>query len=537
MMAKRSALLVVALGLLSGCQHTGYGESAPRALLQQDNRLPNPRDGVVVAESKLVGQATAINAELGTPDCDGPGLGIRVETTTADDRYLIDKRDKPCPVSDVLFDGKMKVYQRAADPGVSIAFRDKFGQQVDSEQPEPLLPTIDMLKKVDSSLPDAQSKIDAPKGTSPTEESADAMPDDLAQFADQQRKMEGETDEQFRDRLSTTINRWKTDEQRQRLMQEAEQVLADARNVNRLTSFKTLREQQQKIALLTARLREAERVAQLQQQKRETMADELAKSRSELDAHRLIKDKETRDARDSAEQLMQRTQELERYSERLKREADAKEQAYQEKIAKMSADLKAAEAQANAARHAAVLQAAQQIAEAERLAEAAKVAQRVSMEREAERLAKEAEELSRQASALPTEVKEPDNSLKTAYADMVSGAIKDGDTARLARIINNSRPIGDRMDRAQLMVHEQDKPLKDIFAKIFKDLEPRLGPWNVSWELSAPNMYIADEPWTVAAESSLNDFLTYVVDTVRETHGIDLHFKVLEKNNLLVITD
>jgi hypothetical protein len=363
------------------------------------------------------------------------------------------------------------------------------------------------------------------------------MPGELAAFADQQRKMDGETDQQFKDRLSATINRWKTEEQRQRLMKEAEQVLADARNVNRLTSFKTLRDQQQKIAMLTARLREAERVAQMQQQKRETMADQLAKTRSVMDTHRVLKDKEVRETRETLEQMMLRTQELERYGERLKREAEAKEKAYQEKIAKMSAELKTAEAQARAARHAAVLQAAQQIAEAERLAEAAKVAQRVAMEREAERLAREAEELSRQAQALPNDVKAPDDSLKMAYADMVSGAIQDGDTARLARIINNSRPIGDRLNRAHLVIHENDKPLKDIFTKIFQDLEPRLGPWKVSWELTAPNAYIADEPWTVVAESSLNDFLIYVVDTVRDTHGVDLSFKVLERNNLLVITD
>jgi hypothetical protein len=537
MYKKQTALLTVALLTLAGCQHTGYGDSS-HALLKQDTRLPNPKDGIVVAESQLVGQTGAINAEMGTPDCDGPGLGIRVETSLADDRYLIDKHDRPCDVSDVLFDGKMKVYQRSADPGINIAFRDKYGQQVNG--PEAMqqegIPTIDMLKQVESMLPDAQSQISAPKDISGTE-SADEMPDELADFADAQRKLEGETDAQFKDRLSTTINRWKTQEQRQRLMKEAEQALADARNVNRLTSFKTLREQQQRIAMLTARLREAERVAQVQQEKRETIAEQLAKTRSVMDTHRVLKDKEVRDAREGLEQLMLRTQELERYGDRLKRESAAKEAAYQEKIAKMSADLKVAEAQAQAARHAAVLQAAQQIAEAERMTEAAKVSQRQAMEREASRLAREAEEISRQAQALPKDVKEPDDTLKTAYADMVSGAISDADTGRLARIINNSKPIGDRLDRAQLMVREKDKPLKDIIGKVFKDLEPRLGPWDVSWELSAPNAYIAEEPWTVAAESTLNDFLTYVVDTVRQTHGVDLSFKVLEKNNLLVITD
>jgi len=533
MYQKRSTLLAVTLLALSGCQHTGYGDSS-RILLKQDTRLPHSSEGVVIAESKLVGQTGAINAELGTPDCKGRGLGVRVETSTADDRYMLDKTDSPCEVSDTLFNGNMKVYQRAADPGISISFKDRFGQQVETKTGDPVLPTIDLLKKVDSMLPDAQSNVPE---TAEGGESADQMPPELADFADTQRQLEGETEQEFKDRLSATINRWKTDEQRQRLMREAEQALADARNVNRLTSFKTLREQQQRIAMLTARLREAERVAQIQQQKREVVSEQLAKSRSVMDTHRVLKDKEVRDAREGIEQLMLRTQELERYGERLKRDAEAKEKAYQEKIAKMSAELKIAEAQARTARHAAVLQAAQQIAEAERMAEAAQVAQRIAMEREAQRLAMEAEEISRQAQALPTQVKEPDDNLKTAYADMVSGAITEGDTAKLARIINNSKPIGDRLDRAQLVIHEKDKPLKDIVGRIFKDMENRIGPWDVSWELSSPNAYIAEEPWTVVAESSLNDFLIYVVDTVRETHGVDLSFKVLEKNNLLVITD
>jgi hypothetical protein len=59
----------------------------------------------------------------------------------------------------------------------------------------------------------------------------------------------------------------------------------------------------------------------------------------------------------------------------------------------------------------------------------------------------------------------------------------------------------------------------------------------MNWELQSLNAGIPDETWSITAESSFNDLLAYVTDTVRETHGVELSFKVFEKNRVIVVTD
>jgi hypothetical protein len=526
----------VAVGLLAlaltGCESLGQ-----RTLLTP-RTFPDPKvgdSGVVIAETDVVGAASALAKDGGAPDCE-PGYGLNVKTSTGKDAYLVDRKGNPCPKADVLFDGQQKINQRQADPGISIGFVDRYGPVPPRRETNPPpRPMIDLTTKK-ALTADTQRLSAAPEGTA---ETAEQMPAEIAAMADAERaKRTAEQTKALEKDLGNTIQNWKTADERARLMREAERMMADARNINRFATMELTRAEQEKIQALTAQLREAERVAQAQREENERLAAAMQKTRAQEDAERTAKERDERKAREESEQLALRLKELERYNAKLKQQYEAQQQGHVNKIAKLSADLKAAEAQSQAARQAAVLQAAKQIAEAERLSIAARVAQRQAMEQEAQRLQREADELAVRARELPKDLpQERSKQVDEAYASMLSGAIKDADTVKLARIINTGRPDAEPLDNVQLVLNEKDVPLKDIFAKILKDIEPRVGAWTMNWELQSLNAGIPDETWSITAESSFNDLLAYVTDTVRETHGVELSFKVFEKNRVIVVTD
>lgn len=531
---------IALLGLLPLCTAFMGCQSAAQQAIANSEMY----DGTVVAQGQLVGQKNGVS-NAGTPsDCDGQSVGVKVTGATADNHYLFDKNGQPCQAADVLFDGSNPINQRAPEPGVQINFHDRFGPRPDNADAQtqlpPLTPLVTAIGNKNAASPEALAGAGVPKPA----QNPDVMPKDVARMADSLRKggpataTSGATGGPS-DALSQVIGDWKSADARNRLLQESEQIMADARSANRIASMDELQKQQDKILQLTALLREAQHQAMTEQQQHNMAVEKAQQSQAQLDATRAQSDQQTTTMRTQIEALQQRIKEFDRYNKRLEQQHETLQQAYQAKIAELSADLKASQTQADANRQAAILQAAQQISDAQRLALAAKVSQRKALEQQALELQKEAEALSQKANNLPDKL--PDNmspnGVDPAYKKMAKNLVADKDMQNLARIVVDGRNATDSLQTAKITLHEENTPLGDIFTHILKDVEPYLGEWQISWQLSPQNLNLKNEKWTVAAETSFNDFVSYVVQKVQQAHGVRLKFQVFGDNHLIVVSE
>ena len=506
MTRRRFASLSLTAVLLAGCQTLSVGQPAVVA---------NPEaaaSGVVIAQTSIVGRAGAVSTKNEPSDCTGAGFGISVHTATDDDNYLFDAAGRPCQAANIIFDGKTPLDSRAADPGINIKMLDKFGPQISADAAaQAATPLVLSTPANDAAAPEQLAGIPVPDVAEQVSETADIMPGEIAAVADAQRHK----GQQFGRKLTDTIKDWKDTSNRDRLLKETESLMADARTVKRIANLTQLREQQEKMAELTALLREAERQAQEQQQKNQQMQQTVEKNRALLDSTRVGSSIENEKLRQQVEQLQARIKDFDRYNQGLKSQYEQRQAALQKKIADLSADLKVSEARAQASRQAAVLQAAQQIADAQRLAYAAQVSQRQAMEMESKRLQMEASTLASKATKLPSKIPEKTGpaGVDKAYAAMLSGALDEADVQRLAQIVINGKATAEDLENVNITIQQENVPLKDIFAVVMADLEPTQGSWRISWQLRPDHAKIPDEKWTVAAESTFNDFVSLIVVT------------------------
>lgn len=530
MVTKRTVFLPLFALLLAGCTATSTAERTPTVFSNLDE------GGIVLASTSVVGKARATEITVSPSDCAADiGLGVSVDTATEKTDYLFDHNGKPCNVADIMFDGKYKSFTRGTAPGINIDFLDPFAEK--------LIPDVSQIGDEVALVPvgalanpDQGAGLPAPDTHAELAETADAMPAEIASVADAQRDGKQEV---INKQLSSTIKNWRANEDRERLIKETEQILADVRTVKRLATLEQMRRQQDQILELTALLREAERKAQLQQKHREDLQAAVSKKTSLLENERTITGLENNRLREQVEQLQARIEDFDRYNQKLKTSYEQRQADLQNQIASLSADLKETEGQAKASRQAAVLQAAQQIAEAERLAYAAQISQRHQLEMEAQRLQLEAAKLAGKAQALPNKIPENvgPNGLDKVYASIISGNIKDADIERLARIVVNGEATAQSLGEAKIALNVEDMPLRDVFALIAADVENEVGAWRVSWQLHPKLEHIAQEKWTVTAEATVDEFIAYVAKKVQDAHGIKLSFKMFGKNRVVIISD
>ncbi len=499
--------------------------------------FPIHDDGVLLASTSMVGSVTATKTTLTPSDCiEQLGVGVSVHMAKEDTNYLFDKAGEPCVAANIMFDGRSKAAQRAASLGVDINFVDPFAERLLPKEPDITDDIPLMLSNQALMMPDQVSGLHAPQSLSDFVESPDKMPADVASVAD---NLRDGSPEAINSRLSNTIKNWRSDENRERLLKETEQILADVRTVKRVATLEQMRIQQDQILELTALLRETERKAQLRKEQRESLQKAISKKTVLLETERTVTGLENNKLREHVEQLQARIKDFDRYNRKLKHNYDTRQAELQKKIANLSADLKESESRSKNTRQAAVLQAAQQIAESERLAYAAQIAQRQQLEMEAERLQMEAVRLASKATKLPNRI--PDNvgpeGLDKVYASIVSGRIVDGDIERLASVVINGKATAHSLGEANVALEVKDMSLRDVFALIVANVENQAGSWRISWQLHPKNAHIAEEEWTVAVEATVSDIISYVGQKVFAAHKVKLSFKMFGKNRVVVITD
>ncbi len=532
-------LLAVSLSLvaLSACEHTrrtvpsdenhatlhvGDPDMPPHLQPQSDH------GGVVIAESELQSGSELPLAEAETmqlTDCEGESFGVKVDSTTEEEEFFYDGRGKPCDTAETVFDGNTRANQRAASTDVNIRFLDSIGPLPAStrETVETLLPGE---TRVAPQNPEQFAM--APEGT-PAVTGGLEIPVEGAGAAAAGMRKPGqidaiiETEGQLAEARRAAERNQRT---RELLLKEAEYLLADVRSVQRLSSEELLKAHQGKINELSARLREAQREAAMQQVRQEELLAQLAQLRARTEAGMNMKEQESRQLRSDLEAMQARLYQFETLNTQLENRLQSREAQLNGQIEQLQANLEVSGRESRGMRQEVVLEAARQLAEAEKAALAAKMAQKEALEREAARLQAEAAQIS-------------------ARADQARAVIHSMDEAKQARMLSMSRAqqpagrpgLGAHLEAQRLALHADKKPLRRVVEEAFAQIEGTAGAWTISWELDPRHAHIPEERWTVAAEARMDEFLRYVADKVAETHGVVLHFSRFDQNRLFVISE
>ena len=93
------------------------------------------------------------------------------------------------------------------------------------------------------------------------------------------------------------------------------------------------------------------------------------------------------------------------------------------------------------------------------------------------------------------------------------------------------------MEENSVVLKAEDQTLDHIMKNTLQQLSDRIGDWNVEWRLSKKHASIPQEKWTVIAEARFDEFLAYVQEKVKQTHGASLTFRRFDNGRLFVVTD
>ncbi len=464
----------------------GKPRTEKRQLLQQKIQTPYKGDGgITIVKTDTVGAASAIDVNNPTPDCAGNlGLGVWVESSQAQKAYLFDKNGNPCDKAKVIFNGRDKVHQRATPQDIGISFIDALGPLPAQQQQVLNVAPIQLLDNYEPVY-------------------------------------EGEPDN-----FEKMLDEWNNDRAQNSEIRQKEKLLADIRDVSRLSSRELIDDYQRKISELTVKLRQAEKKSDYQQNKERDLIAKLNAIQNKAESESIIYNNETAKLTGDLEKLRFRLKKTNEAKNKIRHQYSKREDIYKKHINEISTDLRDAEAQASSSRQAIVMEAAKRIAEAERLAYAARVVEKDAMEREASRLKREADTLMNRAInlgkgrqiILPGMTNIPD------FQQQNTAETKD-ETARSP------------LESLPVVLREEDETLENIFNKALKSIQPKAGNWRIAWELSTDNMGIPLEEWSIVAETPFNEFLSYVAKKVKQTHNVQLKFERFDEHKLFVVSD
>ncbi|NBX85716.1 MAG: hypothetical protein EBQ80_00495 [Proteobacteria bacterium] len=486
--------------------------------------FPAPKvgdEGVVIAESKmLLGATTASNVVGNTEDCAGPGLGIIVQGSTGEGKYLYDITGEPCDSAQVLFDGRTKLGQRSADPAITLTFHDSFGPIPDDSLSE--------RSELSESPPRRSPKRSAGEGGQPQKpKPLSALPpirvvtsllednSGIEPAAGPTTKAKPELKKtteipQKPDPLIATLSSWQAqDDTIASRMAEAE--AAAARNLENIAAEARQQQETEAIAQLAAKLRERERQIQEEQRRHAESLERANQNREQTTAARQAWQQQENALQAQLATTQERLQQFEQLSSRLQQEKAQKEQAYQQQIETLSADLKAAEQQAESSRRELILKAAAKIAEAEQLAHAAQLQEQDIKLREAARLKSEAETMLDRALAL-----------KAGQQVTIAGAPPAANMA---------------LGKTPVVIRAKDEPLQALLTTILQQAAPQAGEWQADWQLSAPAQKLLAEKWSLTAEAPVEQVFAQLAAQIQKAHGITLKFTQFTQSRLVVVTD
>lgn len=102
-----------------------------------------------------------------------------------------------------------------------------------------------------------------------------------------------------------------------------------------------------------------------------------------------------------------------------------------------------------------------------------------------------------------------------------------------------ARNRADWMDIRQykVVVHEDDQTMEQLLGKVLKHAEPFTGPWQIRWKISEENKDLMGEKFSLDAETTFEDFVSYLAQYVVNDRGVKLTFSLFDNERIMVISD
>lgn len=102
-----------------------------------------------------------------------------------------------------------------------------------------------------------------------------------------------------------------------------------------------------------------------------------------------------------------------------------------------------------------------------------------------------------------------------------------------------SRNRADWMDIRQykVVVHEDDQTLEELLSKVLNRAEPFTGPWHIRWKISEQNKQVLEEKFSLDAETTFEEFVSYLAQYVVNDRGVKLSFSLFDNERIIVVSD
>lgn len=92
------------------------------------------------------------------------------------------------------------------------------------------------------------------------------------------------------------------------------------------------------------------------------------------------------------------------------------------------------------------------------------------------------------------------------------------------------------LEQREVLVDMQNASLKQIVQEALNQVANG-EKWTIRWRLKDENKYLLKERINLTAEVSFDQFVTRMLETIRNITGIHLSTKVFNKNRIIIITD
>lgn len=102
-----------------------------------------------------------------------------------------------------------------------------------------------------------------------------------------------------------------------------------------------------------------------------------------------------------------------------------------------------------------------------------------------------------------------------------------------------ARNRADWMDLRQykVVVHEDDQTLEELLGKVLKRSEPFTGPWQIRWKISEANKDVMKEKFSLDAETTFEEFVSYLAQYMVNDRGVKLSFSLFDNERIIVVSD
>lgn len=89
----------------------------------------------------------------------------------------------------------------------------------------------------------------------------------------------------------------------------------------------------------------------------------------------------------------------------------------------------------------------------------------------------------------------------------------------------------------KVVVHEDGQTLPQMLEKIITRAEPFTGPWEVRWKLKPENQDLLTEKFSLDAETTFAEFVSYLAQYLLNDRGVKLSFALFDRERVVLVSD